>query len=117
MMMMSRDARGAYRYLRLLINVWFYEKLDLTVPQVPCSLSWSRLHRDICSRQVFQRTVRKHPDRVCLHFEDQAIIIMTIIIMIATMIGMDLQAAGRVQQQGGPPPDQVRRRRRCHHHL
>ena len=32
---------------------------------------------------------------------------MTIIIMIATMIGMDLQAAGRVQQQGGPPPDQV----------
>jgi len=50
----ARDARGAYRYLRLLINVWFYEKLDLTVPQ------------------VFQRTVRKHPNRVCLHFEDQA---------------------------------------------
>ena len=36
LMMMSRDARGAYRYLRLLINVWFYEKLDLTVPQVSC---------------------------------------------------------------------------------
>ena len=33
-MMITRDARGAYRYLRLLINVWFYEKLDLTVPQV-----------------------------------------------------------------------------------
>ena len=30
----TRDARGAFRYLRLLINVWFYEKLDLTVPQV-----------------------------------------------------------------------------------
>ena len=34
MIIMIRDARGAYRYLRLLINVWFYEKLDLTVPQV-----------------------------------------------------------------------------------
>lgn len=51
---MGRDARGAYRYLRLLLTVWWYERLDLTVPQ------------------VFQRTVRRHPDRVCLHFEEES---------------------------------------------
>jgi hypothetical protein len=50
----GRDARGAYRYLRLLVTVWWYERLNLTVPG------------------VFQRTVRRHPDRVCLHFEDQS---------------------------------------------
>lgn len=50
----GRDARGAYRYLRLLATVWLYERLDLTVPG------------------VFQRTVRRHPDRVCLHFEDES---------------------------------------------
>ena len=35
-------------------TVWLYEKLDLTVPG------------------VFQRTVRRHPDRVCLHFEEES---------------------------------------------
>jgi len=50
----ARDARGAWRYLRLLATVWYYEKLDLTVPG------------------VFERTVRRHPHRVCLHFEDQS---------------------------------------------
>ena len=47
-------SRGAYRYLRLLIMVYFYQKQNLTVPS------------------VFQRTANKYPNRVCLHFEDES---------------------------------------------
>ena len=49
----GRDARGAWRYLQLLVLVYFYQKRNLTVSQ------------------VFQRTVRKHPDKVCMYFEDE----------------------------------------------
>ncbi|XP_023324091.1 long-chain fatty acid transport protein 4 [Eurytemora carolleeae] len=49
-----RDLRGAFRYLRLLIMVYFYQKQNLTVPS------------------VFQRTANKYPNRVCLHFEDES---------------------------------------------
>jgi len=51
---LGRDARGAYRYLRLLLMVYVYQKMDWTVPQ------------------VFQRTVKKHPEKVCLYFEDES---------------------------------------------
>ena len=50
----GRDARGAFRYLRLLLMVYVYQKLDVTVSQ------------------VFQRTVKRHPDKICLHFEDES---------------------------------------------
>ena len=49
----GRDARGAWRYLQLLVLVYVYQKRNLTVSQ------------------VFQRTVRKHPDKVCMYFEDE----------------------------------------------
>jgi len=49
-----RDARGAYRYLRLLALVYFYQKKDLTVPK------------------VFARTAKAHGDKACLIFEDQS---------------------------------------------
>lgn len=48
-----RDARGAFRYLRLLALVYFYQKMDFTVPK------------------VFSRTAKKYGDRACLIFEDQ----------------------------------------------
>ena len=51
---LGRDARGAYRYLRLLLMVYVYQKMDWTVPQ------------------VFQRTVKRHPEKVCLYFEDES---------------------------------------------
>ena len=47
-------SRGALRYLRLLIMVYFYQKQNLTVPS------------------VFQRTANKYPNRVCLHFKDES---------------------------------------------
>ena len=50
----GRDARGAWRYLQLLVLVYVYQKRNLTVSQ------------------VFQRTVKKHPDKVCLYFEDES---------------------------------------------
>ena len=50
----GRDARGAFRYLRLLLMVYVYQKMDWTVSQ------------------VFQRTVSKHPDKVCLYFENES---------------------------------------------
>ena len=50
----GRDARGAWRYLQLLMLVYVYQKRNLTVSQ------------------VFQRTVKKHPDKVCLYFEDES---------------------------------------------
>ena len=49
----GRDARGAWRYLQLLILVYVYQKRNLTVSQ------------------VFQRTVKKHPNKVCMYFEDE----------------------------------------------
>ena len=49
----GRDARGAWRYLQLLVLVYVYKMMNLTVSQ------------------VFQRTVRKHPDKVCMYFEDE----------------------------------------------
>jgi len=49
----GRDARGAWRYLQLLVLVYVYQKRNLTVSQ------------------VFQRTVKKHPDKVCMYFEDE----------------------------------------------
>ena len=50
----ARDARGAFRYLRLLALVYFYQKKDLSVPK------------------VFARTAKKHGDKTCLIFEDQS---------------------------------------------
>lgn len=50
----GRDARGAWRYLQLLVLVYVYQKRNLTVSQ------------------VFQRTVKKHPDKVALYFEDES---------------------------------------------
>jgi len=50
----GRDARGAFRYLRLLLMVYVYQKLDVTVSQ------------------VFQRTVKRNPDKICLHFEEES---------------------------------------------
>lgn len=50
----GRDARGAWRYLQLLILVYVYQKRNLTVSQ------------------VFQRTVKKHPNKVALYFEDES---------------------------------------------
>ena len=49
-----RDARGAWRYLQLLVLVYVYQKRQLTVSQ------------------VFQRTVKNHPDKVCMYFEDES---------------------------------------------
>lgn len=48
-----RDARGAYRYLRLLVLVYYYKKKDFTVPK------------------VFARTAKTYGDKACLIFEDQ----------------------------------------------
>ena len=50
----GRDARGALRYLMLLVLVYVYQKRDWTVAQ------------------VFQRRVREHPKKVCLYFEDES---------------------------------------------
>ena len=50
----GRDARGAWRYLQLLILVYVYQKRNLTVSQ------------------VFQRTVKKHPNKDALYFEDES---------------------------------------------
>ena len=50
----GRDARGAFRYLRLLLMVYVYQKMDWTVSQ------------------VFQRTVKRHPNKVCLYFEEES---------------------------------------------
>jgi len=49
----GRDARGAWRYLQLLLLVYVYQKRNLTVSQ------------------VFQKTVKKHPNKVCMYFEDE----------------------------------------------
>ena len=91
---------------RLMINQW---------PSLICTLyiAW----------QVFQRTVRKHPDRVCLYFEDQAssnsinisstipcitlsstkskwatlLFLTTDVTLLLSKSGLDVQAAWRVQ--------------------
>ena len=91
---------------RLMINQW---------PSSICTLyiAW----------QVFQRTVRKHPDRVCLYFEDQAssnsinisstitritlsstmskwatlLFLTTDVTLLLSKSGLDVQAAWRVQ--------------------
>lgn len=49
---LPRDARGAFRYLRLLSLVYYYQKCNLTVPQ------------------VFKKTAKKFGKRTCLIFED-----------------------------------------------
>lgn len=48
-----RDMRGAFRYLRLLSVVYFYQKQNLTVPQ------------------VFSRTAKKYRLKTCLIYEDE----------------------------------------------
>jgi len=48
-----RDCRGAFRYIRLLSLVYYYQKCNLTVPQ------------------AFARTVKKNQDKPALIFEDQ----------------------------------------------
>jgi len=48
-----RDMRGAYRYIRLLILVYYYQKCNITVPQ------------------AFARTVKKYENKAALIFEDQ----------------------------------------------
>lgn len=50
----GRDARGAWRYLQLLVLVYIYQKRNLTVSQ------------------VFQRNVKRHPDKICMYFEDES---------------------------------------------
>ena len=45
--------RGAYRYIRLLILVYYYQKCNITVPQ------------------AFARTVKKYENKAALIFEDQ----------------------------------------------
>lgn len=45
--------RGAYRYIRLLILVYYYQKLNLTVPQ------------------AFARTVKSHKEKTAIIFEDR----------------------------------------------
>ena len=49
----GRDMRGAFRYIRLLCLVYYFQKLNLTVSQ------------------AFNRTVKKHPRKPALIFEDQ----------------------------------------------
>jgi len=49
-----RDFRGAIRYIRLLIHIFIYQKQNLALPH------------------LFERTVKKNPDKVCLYFEDQS---------------------------------------------
>lgn len=49
---LPRDLRGAYRYVRLLSQVYYYQKSNLTVPR------------------VFKRTVKRFGNRPCLMFED-----------------------------------------------
>ncbi len=49
---LPRDIRGAYRYVRLLLTVYAYQKRDATVPE------------------VFAETARKTPEKPCLLFED-----------------------------------------------
>ena len=50
----ARDARGAFRYLKLLSLVYFYQKRDFTVPK------------------VFSRTAKKFGNKTCLIFDDQS---------------------------------------------
>jgi len=50
----GRDARGAWRYFQLLVLVFIYQKRNLTVSQ------------------VFERTVKRHPDKVCMYYEDES---------------------------------------------
>jgi solute carrier family 27 fatty acid transporter 1/4 len=45
--------RGAYRYVRLLVLMYYFQKCNLTVPQ------------------AFSRTVKRHENKACLIFEDQ----------------------------------------------
>jgi len=49
-----RDLRGAFRYIRLLLLVYYYQKLNLTVPQ------------------AFAKTVKSHENKTAIIFEDQA---------------------------------------------
>ena len=46
--------RGAFRYIRLLLLVYYYQKLNLTVPQ------------------AFAKTVKRHKNKTAIIFEDQA---------------------------------------------
>ena len=48
------DFRGAYRYVRLLLLVYFYQKTNVTVPA------------------AFKATARRHPDRKCLVYQGRA---------------------------------------------
>lgn len=48
-----RDLRGAFRYIRLLSLVYYYQKLNLTVPQ------------------AFAKTVNRHPNKTAIIFEGQ----------------------------------------------
>lgn len=48
----GRDMRGAFRYIRLLCLVYYYQKINLTVSQ------------------AFSRTVKRHPDKAALIFQD-----------------------------------------------
>ena len=67
----GRDARGAWRYLQLLVLVYVYQKRNLTVSQ------------------VFQRTVKKHPDKVCMYFEDEKWTFREARLGAATMTGIN----------------------------
>lgn len=49
-----RDLRGAFRYIRLLSLVYYYQKLNLTVPQ------------------AFAKTVNRHENKTAIIFEDKA---------------------------------------------
>ena len=47
------NSRGAFRYITLLCLVYYYQKLNLTVPQ------------------AFARTVKRHPHKAALIYEDE----------------------------------------------
>ena len=84
----GRDARGAWRYLQLLILVYVYQKRNLTVSQ------------------VFQRTVKKHPNKVALYFEDESWTFKQVTVnrffpSLCRGTATLLVAAGRVQQPAG----------------
>jgi len=48
-----RDLRGAFRYIRLLLLVYYYQKLNLTVPQ------------------AFAKTVKRHESKTAIIFEGE----------------------------------------------
>ena len=70
----GRDMRGAFRYIRLLCLVYYYQKLNLTVSQAfrlyLCTVL-STVFFKAYNILSFSRTVKRHPHKAALIFEDQ----------------------------------------------